>query len=444
MTSSYWCPHAWVDGATASGVRLEVADGRISAVEPDAEAREGDERLTGMVLPGFANAHSHAFHRALRGRTHAGPGSFWTWREQMYRAAGRLGPESYHRLARATFAEMALAGITAVGEFHYLHHQQDGAPYPNANAMGEALIDAAADAGIRITLLDTVYLHGGLDSEGYQAVAEEQRRFSDGRVPDWRDRVATLRPARHVRIGAAIHSVRAVDHGAIVQVAQWTRELEYPLHVHVSEQPAENEQVLAHHGVTPTGVLHDSGALGPLTTLVHGTHLSPGDIDAVARTGTGVCFCPTTERDLADGIGPAGELAAAGVALPLGSDSHAVIDVFEEARALELDERLRTGRRGTISAGALLAAAGENGHRALGWDDAGRIQVGARADFVVVDLASVRTAGTPADAALVFTAGGADVTDVVADGVRLVANRSHCRIDVAESLRSAITEVMDP
>ena len=444
--------HAWLPGdiptgvATtpghvADGVLIEVVHGRFAAVTAGvSSAPPGAARLTGLVLPGLANAHSHAFHRALRGRTHAGRGSFWTWRDAMYRVADRLDPDSYHALARAVYGELVLAGVTCVGEFHYLHHDTGGRPYGDPNAMGEALIHAAADAGIRLTMLDTLYLTSSVDGAPLQGV---QRRFGDGGLDGWSARTDASKPAEHVRIGAALHSVRAVPAGCLTAFAE--RTTDRPVHVHLSEQRAENEQCLAAHGCTPTELLHRHGVLRATTTAVHATHLTDADIAVLGGTGTGVCLCPTTERDLADGIGPARALADAGCPISLGSDSHAVIDLFEEARGLELHERLSTERRGHFTAGELLRAATAAGHAALGWDDASEIRVGARADLVAVRMDGVRTAGVPADGpggpGAVFAATAADVTDVVVDGRHVVGGGRHTSIDVPAELAASITAV---
>ena len=389
--TTWWCEYAWLPpGRVAARTLITVTQGRIAAVDPDVDPPADAHRLSGLVIPGLANAHSHAFHRALRGRTQGGRGDFWSWREQMYAVADRLEPPTYLALARATYAEMALAGITCVGEFHYLHHQRGGVPYADPNVMGHALIEAAAQAGVRLTLLDTCYVAGGFD----QPLAGPQLRFGDGDAHRWADRVDSLSgPADRVRVGAAIHSVRAVPAHELAVVAQWAASRGVPLHFHLSEQVAENAACLARHGVTPTRLLADSGALGSASVAVHATHLTDDDVALLGDGSTGVCFCPSTERDLADGIGPAGALRAAGSPLSLGSDGQSVIDLFEEARGLELDERLATNRRGTFDAPELLDAATAVGHRALGWPDAGELSVGMRADLVAVDLESVRTAG---------------------------------------------------
>jgi formiminoglutamate deiminase len=441
---------AWLGDEVASDVLIETHGERITTLAPGVPSPPGAVRLPGLTLPGLANAHSHAFHRALRGRVQSGSGTFWTWREQMYRVAARLDPDSYHALARAVYAEMALAGISCVGEFHYLHHSPDGSPYPEPNAMGEALIAAAADAGIRITLLDACYLAGGIG----EPLSGPQVRFGDGSAGNWRHRVDALHSAvhkngrRHARVGAAIHSVRAVQREQIRAVAGWAKQHFAPLHVHLSEQPAENEACQEAYGITPTRLLAESHALGARTTAVHATHLTDEDIRLLGTTMTGICMCPTTERDLADGIGPAKDLQNAGSPLCLGSDQHAVIDLFEEARAVELDERLRTRRRGHWRAGELLTAATSAGHYALGWPEAGRLEPGAYADLVTIALDSVRTAGTTRDFApesAVFAATAADVRHVVISGREIVRDGSHRRVpDVGQALHKAITAVTTP
>ncbi|MEU5250958.1 formimidoylglutamate deiminase [Streptomyces longwoodensis] len=442
MTSpqrTYWLEHAWLDTHVEPGVALDVRDGRITAVRTDTPAPPpGAEVLRGLTLPGLANAHSHAFHRALRGTVQVGSGTFWTWREVMYSVADRLTPERYHALARAVYAEMALAGVTAVGEFHYVHHTPDGTPYADPNAMGEALIQAAADAGIRITLLDTCYLSSGFG----EPPDAHQRRFSDGTAEAWAARCSLLKERDHARVGAAVHSVRAVLAEQLATVARWAEERRAPLHVHLSEQTAENDACLAAHGVTPTRLLADHGVLGPRTTGVHNTHLTDEDIALLGDSGTGTCMCPTTERDLADGIGPAVALQRAGSPLSLGSDSHAVIDLLEEARAMELNERLRTRTRGHWTAAALLRAASADGHAALAWPDAGTLEPGALADFTTIALDSVRTAGPVprlgAETA-VFAASAADVRHTVVAGRHVVRDGAHALVpDVPRALAEAV------
>jgi formiminoglutamate deiminase len=436
---SVWCEWAWLGRETAdSGVVIEIDGGRISSVTAGiADAPPEAVRRLGLTLPGLVNAHSHVFHRALRGRTNRGPGSFWTWREQMYELSALLDPDSMYTLARATYGEMALAGITTVGEFHYLHHGADGRQYLNPNEMGQAVAAAARAAGVRLTLIDACYLQGGVA----RPVEGVQLRFSDASAEAWGDRVAAIESSDEVRVGAAIHSVRAVPPEAMAEIAHWAAERSLPLHAHVSEQPAENAACVEAYGKTPTRLLRDAGASGSSFTAVHAVHVTDEDLSDLR--GATVCLCPTTERDLADGIAPSGRMREGGVAVALGSDSNAVIDLFEEARAVELDTRSATGARGTHTAASLLQAATAGGARSLGWDDAGTISVGALADLVTVGLDSVRLAGLPGNDLLdgvVFAGGAPDVTHVMVGGREIVRDGAHVTIDVSAELRQAVRE----
>jgi formiminoglutamate deiminase len=416
-------------------VTIAEVGGRFSEVRPDTTPPPDSLALPGLTLAGLANSHSHAFHRALRGRTQAGPGSFWSWRTAMYHLADRLDPEGYLALARATYAEMVLAGVTTVGEFHYLHHGPGGVPYDRPNLMADVLVEAAGAAGLRLTLLDTCYLAGGLDADGHTPLDPVQLRFSDGDADRWAERMAAIEPAPHLVVGAAVHSVRAVPREALARVARAAAGR--PLHVHLSEQPAENRACQAFYGTSPTLLLEGAGVLGPATTAVHATHLTGADLAALGGSATAVCLCPTTERDLADGIGPAAALADAGSPLCLGSDQHAVIDPVEEARALEMDQRLATGERGRFGVADLVAALTVTGQACLGWTDAGRLEVGGRADLVHLRLDTVRTAGAAPDQAL-LAASAADIDRVVIDGATVVADGRHRLGEVAGLLRDAI------
>ncbi len=431
MITHWHFEHAWLPDGVASDVLVVVsADGVIERLTPGSDPPTDARPLRGLVFPGFANAHSHAFHRALRGRTHDGGGSFWTWRERMYALASVLDPSSMYALARLVYAEMVVAGITCVGEFHYVHHAPGGRSYDDPNAMGEALRAAAVDAGLRLTLLDACYLTGAIG----KPLEGPQLRFGDGSVAAWADRVAALTADRTTRIGSAVHSVRAVpDHDLSIVVATAP---DAPLHVHLSEQPAENEQCLQAYGCTPTELLDRHGVLGPRTTAVHATHLTASDISLLGDSRTASCFCPTTERDLADGIGPARHLAQAGSPLCLGSDQHAVIDLFEEARGLETHERLSSLERGRFSPAELVDSMTWQGHTALGWPEAGRLIVGGLADFVAVDTESARTAGSHLDQ-LLFSATAADVTEVVVSGQTVVREGEHLGLGALGPLLAA-------
>jgi cytosine/adenosine deaminase-related metal-dependent hydrolase len=504
-TTTFWAEHLWTGvGEVRHGVVVEVAADRIVSVGADGAAPpEGSVVLTGVTLPGLVNAHSHAFHRALRGRTQVGSGSFWTWREVMYSVAGRLTPSNYETLATAVFTEMVLAGVTTVGEFHYVHHTVDGSPHDDPIAMSRALARAAATAGIRLTLLDTCYLVGGFapaataataapappappPATGAEAPQREpavsamphaevapgaegepeaecesgaepvhvplspaQRRFGDGDGAAWARRATAVREALTgptVVVGAAVHSVRAVPEHELATVASWAHGHDAPLHVHVSEQPAENEDCARLLGSTPVALLRRHGVLDRRATAVHATHLTPGDVADLAAGDAWACFCVTTERDLADGVGPAGALVEAGVPLTVGSDSHAVIDLFEEARGIETGQRLVSNRRGWFGADRLLSAATVEGARSLGWDDAGLLTPGALADFVTESSDTVRLADARPGSLLesiVFGATAADVSTVVVGGEVVVRDGRHARVEApGAALRAAIEAVL--
>ena len=438
----------------ARDVLIEADGERFAAVTADMPAGQlpaGTVRLPGLTLPGLANAHSHAFHRALRGSTYGD--SFWTWRDRMYAVAERLDPDSYYALARAVYAEMALAGITCVGEFHYLHHGPGGKPYSDPNEMGRLLIEAAAAAGLRITLLDTCYLAAGFEPGGVpRPLTGVQLRFGDGTAAGWAERLSAFgcddlgMAGSHARVAAAIHSVRAVAPDQVPDVMTWSHSHGAPVHAHLSEQPLENAECRAAFGGTPTEVLYDAGALGPRSTMVHATHLTAHDIELLGGSQATVCMCPVTEADLADGVGPAPELAAAGCSLTLGSDGHSIIDLVEEARWMELSQRLVSRRRGHFSAAELAAAATVSGHACLGWPNAGEIVPGAYADLVTVSLDGPRLSGAEAGDPLtaLFAAGtAADIRHVVSSGVDVVRDGHHLLVnDVPGELAAAVRAVL--
>lgn len=339
-------------------------------------------RIEGGVvrLPAFASAHSHAFQRAMRGRAERpGPAAtddFWSWREAMYDVARALDPDALHAIARVAYRELRAAGVAIVGEFHYVHHQPDGTPYADRLATSEALVRAALDEGVAIALLRVVYARKakGQPAEGVQ------RRFVDADLDAALGDVDAL-AARYageprVRVGVAPHSVRAVPPEWLGEIARFADARGLPLHAHVAEQPAEVAASLAETGRRPVELLAESGVLGPRFVAVHATHLAPHEARLLGQSRATVCLCPTTERDLGDGLPDVGVLRDAGVALCTGVDSHVASDPFEDMRGIELGERLRTGRRCTdrasaSPAGTLWDSASAVGARALGFADVG-------------------------------------------------------------------------
>lgn len=424
--TAYVVPWAFADGALRRDVRIDVgADGRVTSLGSTSERDEAAlQRSFGnaLVLPGLINAHSHAFQRGIRGQTHrrmSGENSFWSWRTAMYGAAAALDPEGLHAITRSAFAEMLRSGITHVGEFHYVHHQPGGAPYDDANELSWAVVQAARDVGIRLTLLEVFYSRAG----NGLAPLPEQHRFCDGSVDKYLQRVDALRTAG-VDVGITPHSVRAATAPEIQELVAYAREHDLVVHTHLSEQPRENEECLAEHGTTPAGVFESCGALErPHTfTAVHATHLDDDDFHRLSAQN--VCACPTTEADLGDGILDAARLQSVGASLSLGSDSNAVIDLIQEARLLEMHDRLARRARcrlndGSGALGPVLArAATVGGARALG-SGGGTLKVGEPFDAVVVDLEHPFFAHVPAEHALdaLFSAGtSAAVRQVMVGG----------------------------
>ena len=396
---------AWL-GHRAENVLIEVEAGRISSIEEDTFAPHDAVILKGWTMPGLANVHSHAFQRLLRGEIESGGGDFWEWRERMYRYT-QWDPADYFKHAQLVFREMLEAGITAVGEFHYLHG--------HGNELGEALIDAAGEEGIRITLIDACYLRGGLDG---RPLEPEQMLFSDGDADAWARRVDDLVESDGVRIAAGIHSVRAVDAESMRIVATYARERKVPLHIHLAEQPAEVDECVQVEGCTPAELLEREGILGPDLTTVHAIHLTEHDVALLGQNQVSVCACTTTERNLGDEVGPLQVLSRAGCRLTAGSDSNAVIDILEEARGIDLDQRRALGRRVLHQPLELFEAATVNGMRALGWE-AGELKAGMLADFITLDPPSALWREmTPAY--VVYGLSGRDVKNVVVGGQTVV------------------------
>jgi formiminoglutamate deiminase len=332
----------------------------------------------------------------------------------MYAEAARLTPDHYRRVATAVFAEMAAAGYTSVGEFHYVHHRPDGSPYPHHD-MENAIADAAEEVGIRLVLLDTCYLAGGIG----RPLEDGQMRFGDGSAARWLDRWSALRDSLAERstglvtLGAAVHSVRAVPVEELAVVAAGLP-VEVPLHVHLSEQPAENAESLSATGATPARLLAEAGLLSRRLSAVHATHLTDDDVALLGGAGATIVMCPTTEADLGDGIGPARRLADAGSPIAIGSDQNAVIDPFAEVRGLEYGERLASGSRGRFAPADLWRAGTRGGHASIGLDG-GEIRTGAWCDLVEIATDSIRTLGSDPEQ-LPYSATAADVSTVVVGG----------------------------
>jgi formimidoylglutamate deiminase len=411
----------------------------LSIGEPVAGAEE--VQLAGKaLLPGLVNAHSHAFQRTLRGRTEwrqtGAPETFWTWRTQMYRVADSLSPEGLHTAARLAFTEMVLAGITAVGEFHYLHGDPQGRPYADRNEMSWQLRAAAEEAGIRLVVLRVAYRRGG----SHHALEGAQRRFDAGAADEFLRDTETLAaradPEGLFSVGLAPHSVRAVPVELLKELAREGRARQWPVHMHLAEQPAEVTACLAEHGRRPIELCADLGVLGPDFTAVHAIEALPHEVLALGKARANVCACPTTERNLGDGVVPALGFLEAGASLALGTDSQIQIDLLEDARELESHLRLMLGQRAVLArrpedlsdlARMLFSAASEGGARALRLP-AARLEPGTPADCFTVDLGDASLAGwddgTLLPAAL-FGMSQRAVRDVIVQGRFVVRDGHH-------------------
>ena len=444
----------------SAGLFVVVRDGIIEEITSD----PGDVprcNWPGMaIMPGFVNAHSHVFQRVIRGRVQGVPvanpeADFWSWREGMYRAAGAMTPEALAVIARYTYIEMLLAGFTSVAEFHYLHHQVGGRPYGDRGALGRGVIEGAQAANIRLTLLPVAYGRGGPG----RPLEEAQARFGHRDVADFFETVESYQAGASgsgslpVGLGLAIHSVRAVESGWFGPIAAYAEARGWPLHAHGCEQPREIELCLEEHGVEPLALLDGEGVLSPRMTLVHGVHLAPGDIERLRSRGATVCACPTTERDLGDGILPATALGAAGVPLALGTDSHAQIDPFAEMQGLEGHSRLQSLRRCQLLepatdnmekrevGPALINAATRGGEAAMGMA-IGALEPGCPADFIAVDLNHRRVLGVGQDqlpSAIAMGGQLGSIREVVVGGTRVVKGGHHPQLEEAARDFRALT-----
>jgi formimidoylglutamate deiminase len=438
MPNKAWLPDLiYLDGRFESGRAIVCDDAgnivRIAASEevPDAI------RLSGRaLLPGMVNAHSHAFQRVIRGRTEHrsehSTDSFWTWREQMYAAANRLEPEEIYDVSRMAFLEMALTGITAVGEFHYIHHQRDGSPYSDPNLLEREVIRAARDVGIRIALLRVAYARAGYQTEPNPL----QIRFIEQTPDVYLKHLEQLLGAPELSdgtawVGVAPHSVRAVPLDYLKTIVTFANERALPVHMHVAEQPAEVSACIEEYGRSPVALLETEGLLSKRFTAVHAIHVTPKAIASLARAGAFVCACPTTERNLGDGVVPVDAYLDAGVRISLGSDSQIQIDLLEDARELEYHLRLQKMQRNVLSpelARKLFDCATINGAVSIGLHGGGKIEVGSPADFFTVDLEDLSIAGADPDSLLtniVFSLSRTAVRDVVVGGKQIISNGLH-------------------
>lgn len=439
----------YINGKFERGVAIDydAASGRITRVLRGAD-QPGAQRLDGRALmPGFINAHSHAFQRLIRGRTQwrpvgSPPADFWSWRESMYSALLPLTPEDVFDVSRFCFLEMLRAGYTSVGEFHYLQTDPDGKIYDHPLELHGAVLAAAEDVGIRIVLINTAYATGGVQ----RPLQPLQRRFNTPDLDLFLTACEQLRlrvqGAPSASMAIAPHSIRAVPREWLQPIHKWAADAQVPMHMHVSEQMAEVEACMGAYGRRPFELLDEAGVLDHRFTAIHATHVAMNEIALIARARATVCACPSTERDLGDGFLQANGMHAAGVRLAIGTDSQSIIDPFEELRLIEYHERLRRNERVLLSsavdgqemvAPTLLRHGARGGAHALQLD-AGEIAAGKLADFVAVDLDHIQVAGASEqtlDASLVMGANASVVTNTWVGGRELVSDRRHGRDEKA-------------
>ena len=385
-----------------------------------------------IVMPGLATAHSHAFQRALRGRTqrrNTQAASFWSWRGLMYNLAEKLNPDHIFNISRFAFVELAMSGVTAVGEFHYVHHTPEGRPYANRTTLAEAVIRAAQAVGLRITLIRTAYLRAG-----YRKTLEPaQRRFADPSIDevltDTQNLIDRFAGDPTVRVGLAAHSIRAVPQEQVIDLAAFARRRRLPFHMHVAEQRGEIEECRQEYGQRPVELLAKAGVLDPRFVAVHATHLAAKEIEALGAARAFVCLCRTTERDLGDGLPQTAALVEAGARLCVGVDSHAGSDAFEEIRAVELDDRSRTEARYVVAeAPNLWQAATQSGYEAIGFDDVwSQDRVYLKAD----DPSIVGLGDELLPDGVIFGATPRAVDEVIVNGQTIVKHGRHLQYDEA-------------
>ena len=439
-----WLPDLiYTDRGFESDVAL-VCDGTVAELRPADSVSDPIRLKNRALLPGLINAHSHAFQRVIRGRTERrsqhSSDSFWTWREQMYGAANRLSPEDIYVASRMAFLEMALAGITAVGEFHYLHHAPDGSRYDDPNLLEREVIRAARDVGLRIALLRVAYARAGYQTESNP----QQIRFIESSPDEYLSHLEQLLAAPELQdnaawVGVAPHSVRAVPLDYLKTVVEFANTRGLVVHMHVAEQTAEVAACIEEYRRSPVALLDTEGLLSERFTAVHAIHVTPKAIGALARGRANVCACPTTERNLGDGVVPVDGYFNADVAVSLGTDSQTQIDLLEDARELEYHLRLQHTARNVLApdndtdesslARRLFACATTSGATSIGFDG-GTLEPDAPADFFTVDLSDPSIAGSSSEnllANIVFSLSRTAIKDVVVDGKRIIADGAHAR-----------------
>lgn len=436
-----WTPDGWREGQRAT----VDARGRIEALETHAPRGR-------RLLPGIANLHSHAFQRAMAGmaeRQTDPNDSFWTWRETMYRFAARFSPDTLYAVAAQLYVEMLEAGYTTVCEFHYLHHAPGGRPYADPSAMSQALVAAARDAGIRMTLLPVLYMTGGFDG---RALGERQQRFGHA-VDDYLALIGRLCEDANemLHVGCALHSLRAVPPDAMQQVLSALPPA-MPVHIHIAEQVPEVEDCVAVRGARPVQWLLDNADVDARWTLVHATHLDADEVAGIARSGATVAICPTTEANLGDGLFPLQDYLAAGGRWGIGSDSHISVSPVEELRWLEYGQRLVARRRNiavsadtpsvgeTLLAGTMASAGASTGH------DIGTLEAGRYADAVLLDPDAPVLAGATDEDRVdrwLFSGNRPLVDEVYVGGQRVVESGRHRdRAAIAARYRDALAALM--